>query len=152
MEQKINKSEALKKLTQIENEAKELRKIIEKPEKVTDRIKNLDDVFEESGITREEFYNSCKGLSEDEIGYRELKLIAKVLNEGWEPNWKSDEYKYWPYFNMRDASGFGFSNTYYVAWYSHADVGSRLCYKSRELAQYAGTTFLSSYKKMFVIN
>lgn len=120
-----------------------------KPEKITDRIKTLDDVFEAAGITAKTFYVKCAtdNLDEDEIGYREVKLICKVLNEGWHPSWDDGNYKYCPYFNM---SGFGFSITTYAYWIASTTVGSRLVFKSRELAEYAGKNFIESYKKMYL--
>lgn len=39
----------------------------------------------------------------------------------------SNEYKYYPVFDMRSCSGFGFSNSSTFIWCTHANVGSRLC-------------------------
>ncbi|MDR2009922.1 MAG: hypothetical protein LBQ22_05525 [Bacteroidales bacterium] len=93
------------------------------------------------------------GFTKDEIAYRKLKTIAKALNEGWEPDWtNSNEYKYWPWFIYNGASaGFGFAHANYSASYTGTGIGSRLCFKTRELAAYAGKTFEDLYNDFFLI-
>lgn len=121
----------------------------ESTKKVTDRIKTIEDVLEANEITKKEFDKSCKGLEEDEINYRLVKLICKALNEEWTPDWdNSSEHKYQPWFNM-SSSGFRFD--VYDSWYSGSRVGSRLCFRSVELAKYAGEQFTGVYEK-FMIN
>jgi len=84
------------------------------------------------------------------IAHYKLVIIAQALNDGWKPDWSNyDEWKYYPWFDMSAASGFAFDD--YVHWDSTSTVGSRLCFKTRELAKYAGTQFLSLYKEYFVI-
>jgi len=115
-------------------------------EKITDRIKNFEDVLNELGITKTKFDNSNTYLSKDEIAYRKIKMIAQVLNEGWTPTWtNSSEYKYFPYFEYK--SGFGFSFSTSIFWYVRTIVGSRLVFKSRELSDYAGKQFQDIYKE-----
>lgn len=117
-----------------------------------ERIKNFDDILEEAGILKSDFELSCTGLEHDEICYRQLKLISKVLNEGWVPNWKnSSEYKYYAWFYMDNPSGSGFSSHDCVSWHTTSTVGSRLCFKSSELAKFAGTTFTEIYEGFMVI-
>lgn len=125
-------------------------KFKEKPRSVFERIKTIDDVFADHGLTRAEFYDSCDGLERDEIAYRILKLLAKSLNEGWLPDWSnSSEYKYFPWFEMRGSSGFRFAA--YDGWRSGSNVGSRLCFKSSKLAEHAANHFLSVYQDFMVI-
>ena len=120
---------------------------------VTDRIKSFDDVLNHLGIDHCQFRNTCIGLSADEIAYRKIKLIAQVLNEGWTPDWhNSSEYKYVPWFKMNGSSGSGFSCDDYDVWDTDSRVGSRLCFKSRDLAEYAGKQFLDLYRDYFVIS
>ena len=81
-----------------------------------------------------------------------MKLLTKSLNEGWEPDWdNSSERKYFPWFNM-SSSGSGFSFCVCDDWGTHSSVGSRLCFKSSELAKYAGTQFTDIYKEYMLIN
>jgi hypothetical protein len=118
----------------------------EKPKVVTERIKTVVDVLADNGLTEDEFKNQCKGLSSDEVGYRLAKLLAKSLNEGWTPNWDSSEYKYSPWFYLNGGSS-GFRCIDFGHWGSDSDVGSRLCFKSRELAIYAGNQFTDVYRQ-----
>lgn len=79
-----------------------------------------------------------------------LAIIARALNDGWKPNWKNhDEWKYYPWFEMDGKSGFRFDDVFYL--YSTSNVGSLLCFRSRELAQYAGKTFIKLYKDLMVV-
>lgn len=85
-----------------------------------------------------------------------LVIIAEALNDGWKPIWKDwEECKYYPWFQMDsdddEVPGSGFS--YYVYRYddAFACVGSRLCFKTRALAEYAGKQFSSLYKDYFLI-
>lgn len=85
-----------------------------------------------------------------------LVIIVQALNEGWTPNWNDiSQWKYYPWFTIEaDAkrpSGFGFSLTLYDCWLTRTPVGSRLCFKSRELALYAGKQFKNLYKEYFLI-
>ncbi|TWP31256.1 hypothetical protein ETU08_01890 [Apibacter muscae] len=126
-------------------------KFIPIPKTVIERIKTFDDVLNETGFDKEEFKQSLKGLDKDEKAYRKLKLLAAALNEDWVPDWNnSSEYKYYPWFRMGSASG-GFSCDDYDFWYSRSSVGSRLCFKSRELAEYAGKQFETIYKDFLTL-
>lgn len=123
-------------------------------QKVTDRIKTIDDALEVIKITPNIGILLCyNGQDKDMIAtqaHAKLTIIAKALNEGWAPDWNNgNEAKYYPYFNMQ--SGFGFSDTYYVYTYTYTCVGSRLCFKTRELAEYAGKEFESIYKDLLTL-
>lgn len=87
------------------------------------------------------------------IAHAKLVIIAQALNGDWEPNWDDwDECKYEPWFDMENSSsGSGFSYYVYDCWLSASVVGSRLCFKSSELAKYAGKQFEALYKDYFVI-
>lgn len=144
----MDKAAAQKELNSIDERVKELRRIIEAPVKITDRVKTFEDACSVLGINTNSIYD-C-GDTKDEIAYKKLKLIAKALNEGWKPNWENgNEYKYYPWFKMQ--SGFGFSNTSCASTYSYAGVGSRLCFKTDALAKYAGQQFESIYKDLLTL-
>ncbi|GHM98819.1 hypothetical protein WSM22_03090 [Cytophagales bacterium WSM2-2] len=118
----------------------------EKPRKVTDRVKTVADLLAEHGYTLQRFDELCKDLTIDERAYRILKMLAVSLNEGWTPDWNNyNEGKYYPYFEMGGSSGFLFHD--YDCWTSHSSVGSRLCFKTSELAKYAGIQFTDVYKQ-----
>lgn len=145
----MNKTQVAERISTLEVELSQLKKDLNIPEggikkEVTERIKTFDDVLSENLISKEEWEKQIAGLSKDEIAYKSIKLIAKALNEGWEVDWDDDEqYKYYPYFEWSVGSGFSFFVYDYV--FSRSDLGSRLYYKSRELATYAGKQFNSIY-------
>lgn len=113
---------------------------------ITERVKTYEDACTELGTEPiNEKVMLTAGFTEDEIVYRKLKTITKVLNEGWYPNWSdTNEYKWIPWFRV--SSGFAFYDTTYG--YSHADAGnaSRLCFKTDALAEYAGRQFNDLYE------
>lgn len=103
------------------------------------------------------------------FAYTRLAIIAEALNEGWRPEYTEDEYRYYPWFGLytqkeyddmddedkeccrfvgRSYSGAGAGGGLVCAnadggsAYSHADIGSRLAFKSRELAIYCGKQFI----------
>jgi hypothetical protein len=122
----------------------------EKKGGVMSRIKTFEDACEELGIEPNEFFQGSidNGLMNDIksiVAYSQLIIICRALNEGWTPDWtNSDQNKYCPYF-IKKVPGFGFSGTDCDGWYSFACVGSRLCFKNCELAEYAGKQFESIY-------
>ncbi|KQS34016.1 hypothetical protein [Dyadobacter sp. Leaf189] len=79
-----------------------------------------------------------------------LAIIAEALNEGWKPDWSNwNERKYYPYFDKAaGGSGFSFDDFYCDA--SYTGVGSRLVFRTAELARYAGTQFLEIYREWMV--
>jgi hypothetical protein len=89
------------------------------------------------------------------IAHAKLVIIAraanKLANDGqeWKPDWNDDNWKYYPWFEMGGSSGFRF----YVCdrWYSNSTVGSRLCFISREVAEYIGKQFTDLYKDYFTM-
>ena len=120
---------------------------------IKERIKTFDDVLDYHNLIAEDFFNQCSKLSKDEIVYRKIKLIAEALNEGWTPDWSNGEWdKWYPWFKMDDSSSAGrFSFLASDNRRSTSVVGSRLCFKSKDLADYAGTQFLDIYKDFFTI-
>lgn len=84
------------------------------------------------------------------IAHAKLVIIAEALNEGWKPDWKnSSEWKYYPWFRMSSGSGLAFGD--YGNDCSHSRVGSRLCFRSSELAEYAGKRFKDLYEDYFLL-
>ena len=121
--------------------------------KITDRIKTFDDVLTELKITPEAFEVVRNTLNVEGFKYLfaqwKVEQIAKALNEDWEPDWDdSNEYKYYPWFDMRSSGG-GFSFSDYGYGRTDSIVGSRLCFKSYELSTYAATQFKDIYEQMF---
>ena len=117
------------------------------PKSIKQRILTFEDVLKENGIEASNFNKELEGLPLDEIAYRKVKQIVKAFNEGWTPDWTNgNEYKYYPWFKMGSPSGVGFSFGDCDYWYSYSAAGSRLCFKSKDLAIHAGQLFESIYK------
>jgi hypothetical protein len=90
------------------------------------------------------------------VAHAKLVIIARaanrIANDGkeWKPDWsKRDQYKYYPWFEMKGSSGFRFYG--YVLWRTLSFVGSRLCFISYDAANYVGKTFEKLYKDYFTI-
>lgn len=137
-----NKDKALERLSVLENEAKELRKIIE----AGDTINPLDvtDYGTVSKILK--LTDNCDTVSI--FGFNEAETnvvkaiikkmrVNKVLNDGWLP--KRGERRHYPYYNL--SSGFVFGDTYYVDSLAHAGSASRLCLKDEKTAIHFGKHF-----------
>ena len=76
-------------------------------------------------------------------------LIARALNEGWQPRMDGSEDRYYPYFYL-SSSGFVFYSTFYASTFARTASASRLCFKSMALAEYAGKTFTEYYKNFIM--
>lgn len=109
---------------------------------------------------------SCKEM----LACMKLFIIVAALNEGWKPKFEKDERRYYPWFRLytkdeyeelseeekgrcvlRSGSytlsnfGFVFCNAYNDASYSYTNFGSRLAFRTRELALYAGEQFAEEF-------
>ena len=119
---------------------------------IKERIKTFDDVLLELQIIPRDFAQQCEGLSKDEVAYRKIKLIVQAFNEGWTPDWTNGQWdKYYPWFKMGSPSGGGFSYDVCDGWRAVSGVGSRLCFKSADLAKHAGKLFESIYKDFLTL-
>lgn len=103
------------------------------------------------------------------FAYTRLAIIAEALNEGWRPEYTEDEYRYYPWFGLytqeeyddmddedkercrfvgrSSSSAFAYGGLVYASAYSGSAysgtyIGSRLAFKSRELAIYCGKQFI----------
>lgn len=155
---------------------------------VTERIKTFEDAYKELGenhpfVLQYEFnYNAESGWSDnadtsDFTAYLKLRIICAALNEGWEPKFTEDEYRYYPWFylytqqelddmddeekqerHMVDTGdyeteycGFGSAYSANVPSYASARFGSRLCLKNSELATYCGKQFIDLWADLNLI-
>lgn len=149
---------------------------------VTERIKTFNDACEALGEEHRlvQAYRAVEGmtaLGSDLYAYLKLRIITAALNEGWEPQFTEDEWRYYPWFYLWSAeelankdeewkrdhclrscenhrvlfggdalcgasAGFAYAYSYNAPSYPHAGIGSRLCYKSEELAVYSGKQFI----------
>jgi len=105
-------------------------------------IKTMSDVYRINGIKNPTTLPETK-----ERYYEDLILVSKALNGNWQPDWSdSNEYKYFPYFTS--ASVLRFSDAFYYFRFTHSDIGSCLCFKNNQIAEYAGKIFLEQYEKI----
>ena len=111
----------------------------------------------------------CYSLPKDIIAYAKLRIIAEALNEGWKPKFDGYECRYYPWFYIYNTKEYerlgedekkecrvvGRSSSNAVAGggvvfvgvggassYSDAGYGSRLSFKTREIAEYFGKQFI----------
>lgn len=142
---------------------------------VTERIKTFEDAREALGDEHplvKEYWgvvNVDLDITQDLIAYLKLRIIVAAINEGWEPKFEKGEYRYYPWFYLYtkeqydelddkekgrcvlrsggSSSGGGFVVCYANndASFSYASYGSRLAFKTRELAAYAGKQFTEEW-------
>lgn len=140
---------------------------------VTERVKTFDDACKELGIDAEAIQQQWQdaGITMlDEVAYQKLRIITAALNEGWEPEFKEDEYRYYPYcilytkaeIEQKDdewkdehnlqlwlgggsssdgACGLAFAYSYNAWSDANASVSARLAHKTEKLAIYSGKQF-----------
>lgn len=119
-----------------------------------------------------------KTCTEDILAFAKLRVIVEALNEGWKPKFDGDECRYYPWFYIYTkekyeeldedekkkcrvvgrsdnyAFAFGgvvFAGAGHASSYSYANLGSRLAFKTRELAGYCGKQFIDIWEK-FLLN
>jgi len=107
-------------------------------------IKTMSDVYRVNGITKLTTTPETK-----ERYYEDLILVAKALNRNWKPDWNDmNEHKWYPYFQFSSAFRFSSAFTNCVSGLANAGIGSRLCFKNKQIAEYAGKTFIKQYQKL----
>ena len=116
--------------------------------------------------------------SDDLIAFLKLRIVCAALNEGWEPKHTEDEVRYYPWHwlytqdelkDMREEekinrcmlptgeyqteyAGFGYANSYRAPSSASANLGSRLCLRSDELAVYCGKQFIKLWADFKLIH
>jgi hypothetical protein len=85
-----------------------------------------------------------------------LIIIVEALNQDWKPNWNNrDEYKLYPWWKVdassKNPSGSCLSFHGAGRWATNTTVGSRLCFKSEELCEYAANQFKPLYEAAFLL-
>lgn len=127
-------------------------------EKITDKIKSFEDACKHLGLNPNDLPVVDMLPEKDRksiIAYYKLTIITRALNEGWEPDFSNwNEYKYYNWFYVEEnkdqrSSGFRFGDSDYSN--SCTCIGSRLCFKNRELAKYATEQFKELYREYLLI-
>ena len=154
---------------------------------VTERIKTFEDACNELGednplvqAYRSADFNTSGNSKDvlDVIAYLKLRIIAAALNEGWEPQFTEEEYRWFPWFylyteeELKDKSeewknkhalvlwggsassgsscGLAYAYSYSAFSNSGANIGALLAVKSEELAVYFGTQFAELWADYYV--
>lgn len=109
-------------------------------------------------------------MTEDLIAYLKLRVIVAALNDGWEPKFDEVEYRYYPWFyilsekeyarlseeekgrvvsrsnnNAFPYGGLVCTGADDASSHSYTVYGTRLVFKTRELAKYAGEQFTQEW-------
>lgn len=116
-------------------------------------------------------------VNSDVVAYLKLRIITAALNEGWEPQFTQDEDRWFPWYILwteeelsskdeewkRDCclttmqhhrgewAGLACASSVNAPSISFASVGSRLCFKSDTLAEYAGKQFIDLWMDFYLI-
>ncbi|WP_373260963.1 hypothetical protein [Phocaeicola vulgatus] len=150
-----------------------------KPKDIMERVKTFEDACRELGLDSEDLEQKWRdnNLMPDEIAYQKLRIICAALNEGWEPQFTEDEWRYYPWFwlytqeeiNDMDEdektdrrlmstgdyqtayAGLAFARSNNAPSTAATHVGSRLCLKSDTLAVYCGKQFINIWADYILI-
>lgn len=152
MELTVDKKSALKAWIEADTKGKRLLenlygKEVFENQSIIDRIKTFEDALEETGRPDVPDF-SClpSDMRKHFEALYKMEVITEALNEGWMPNWdNSNECKYYPWFVMSPSS-FAFHDSLYDFSLASAGSGSRLKFKTSELAKYAGKQFVDIWK------
>lgn len=158
---------------------------------VTERIKTFEDACRELEeehpliqayrqlleiATCEDYMRETFGA--DTVSYLKLRIICAALNEGWEPKFTEDEWRYYPWFwlytqdEINDMNedektdrrlmstgdyqtgyaGLASANSSYAPSSALTYFGSRLCLKSDTLAVYCGKQFIDIWADFCLIH
>lgn len=141
---------------------------------VTERIKTFEDARDELGdehpLVKEYLgvININLDIKQDLISYLKLRIICAALNEGWQPQFTTDEYRHYPWFYIYTqeeidkmdeekkkklwlfggysvsgaACGLAYASSGSAWSGSYALISARLAVKSEELAKYFGQQFI----------
>ena len=146
----------------------------DKPQNIMERVQTFEDACNELGkdhplVLQYTAIDESLFPGEEQVGdliaYLKLRIIAAALNEGWEPKFTQDEYRYFPWFyfyteeeisrmddegrrsifrlpSTADYGGVAYAVAPYVSSYTYSSSGSRLAFKNSELAKYSGKQFI----------
>lgn len=142
------------------------------PQNVMERVKTFEDACRELGENHplvKSYEVLCSvDTDKDMETYAKLRIIVAALNEGWNPKFKKDEIRYYPWFYLYTQKEIENMDEYkkkqlwvvgggshvgapcglaaadsFSAWSrSYANISARLALKSEELAKYCGKQFI----------
>lgn len=140
-----------------------------KPKDIRERVKTFEDACEELGENNtlvQAYRTTAFSMSDisDVVAYLKLRIISAALNEGWKPQYTSQEGRWYPWFDLltedelenksdewktdnkcllvRCSSNCGLVYSFSSWSGSNAYYSARLAVKSEELAEYFGKQFI----------
>lgn len=157
-----------------------------KPKDIMERVKTFEDACRELGEDHPfvRAYNGyASNIHEDNkndtdiLAYLKLRIICTALNEGWEPQFTEDEWRYYPWFilwtedelseksdewktdrhlistgkHQTGYAGLAYARSNFAPSNASAYFGSRLCLKSDTLAVYCGKQFINIWADFCLI-
>lgn len=161
-------------------------KDIFQPKDIKERVKTFEDACSELGeynvlvqAYRTAEFNTSGNQKDvsDVVAYLKLRIIAAALNEGWEPTFDKDEWRYYPWFYIYTQKeyeeldedekkscrvplrsgiyayaygGLVFANAYYAGSNSGTYFGVRLALKTKGLADYCGKQFIGIWADFLI--
>lgn len=156
-------------LTLVDEKPRDVRDRIKTFEDACEELGGYDHPFVCQYKLFNKFKNSWKP-NHDIIAFLKLRIITAALNEGWEPKFTKGEYRYFPWFchytqkeidemseedksrvvyrsssNAFACGGVAYAYTDFGSACTGASIGSRLAFKTCELAKYAGEQFTEIY-------
>lgn len=176
-ELKINVENVLSEYTNADENGKKLLenlfgKDVFVPKNVMDRVKTFEDACRELGKNHplvKSYEALCSVDTDSNLEtYAKLRIIVAALNEGWEPMFTTNEWRYYPWFYIYTQEeiekmdedekkelclwggsapdgtrcGLGCSYSNLAFSYSSTYCGARLALKNREMAIYCGRQFI----------
>lgn len=150
---------------------------------IMERIKTFKDACNELGGDHplcQEYYHTINidcTVSKELIAYLKLQIITAALNDGWKPQFTTDEYHYFPWFclytqseidemneedrhrvmywsnyNANAYDGVAYTGTARGSSVTNTSIGYRLAFRTHELAEYAGKQFMDIYRDFMFSN
>lgn len=120
--------------------------------KITDRVKTYEDACAVLGIDPHTSMPDTSDCPKEDrrayIAFHKLVVITRVLNEGWRPDWSNtSQPKWFNWWYTNGNAGLACANSNFAPSLATAHFGSRLCFKSEALADYAAETFKGLYEE-----
>lgn len=120
--------------------------------KITDRVKTYEDACAVLGIDPHTSMPDTSDCPKEDrrayIAFHKLVVITRVLNEGWRPDWSNtSQPKWFSWWYTNGNAGLACADSYNAPSSAPAHLGSRLCFKSEALADYAAETFKGLYEE-----
>ena len=118
--------------------------------KITDRVKTYEDACAILGLDpHASMPDTSECPKEDRrayLAFHKLVVITRALNEGWRPDWSNlNQPKWFNWWYTNGNAGLASARSNNAPSDTYASIGSRLCFKSEALADYAAETFKELY-------